>query len=107
VGTGAYKGIKYLVDPGVTAGVGLIERAKEAIHSGYQTVRRWFGLGNEIGKSPQEPYAGVKRASEYLKSQGVPRNYRVQILQSFDVRTIRMRVAGDSMFWITFFGWRS
>lgn len=51
-----------------------------------------------------EVYAGVREASEYLKSQGVPRQYRKQILESFDVRTIKMETAGDSTFGIRFYG---
>jgi len=54
-----------------------------------------------------EPYEGVKEASEYLKSQGVPREYRKQILESFDRRTIRIEIAGDSTFGIRFYGGNS
>jgi hypothetical protein len=39
-----------------------------------------------------------------LKSQGVPRQFRKQILESFDVRTIKMETAGDSTFGIRFYG---
>ena len=47
---------------------------------------------------------GVKEASEYLKEQGVPREYRKQILESFDVRTIGMQTAGDSTYGLRFYG---
>jgi RHS repeat-associated protein len=53
-------------------------------------------------ESLNDPYAGVKQASEYLKSIGATRAERVQILQSFDVRTIRVCQAGDDMFAIRF-----
>ena len=55
-------------------------------------------------KTSDEVYAGVRKASEYLKSQGVPRQFRKQILESFDVRTINMETAGDSTFAIRFYG---
>lgn len=51
-----------------------------------------------------DPYAGVKDASEYLKSQGVPRAYRKQILESFDVDTIKLQTAGDSTYGLIFYG---
>ncbi len=77
VGSGAYKGIKYLVDPGATAGIGLIERAKESIHSGYQTARRWFGLNDKV---PQFSTIAAERMEN-------PNRYvPVQILQDV-VRT--------------------
>lgn len=49
-------------------------------------------------------YAGVKQASEYLKQQGVPRKYRKQVLESFDVRTIKLETAGESTYGLRFYG---
>lgn len=60
--------------------------------------------GEGGSKTSDEVYAGVREASEYLKSQGVPRQYRKQILESFDVRTIKMEVAGDNTFGLRFYG---
>ncbi len=54
--------------------------------------------------SKNDLYTGVKEASEFLKSQNVPRDYRKQILESFDVRTIKMETAGDSTYGIRFYG---
>lgn len=59
--------------------------------------------GNGGTANTQDTYSGVKQASEYLKSQGVPRQYRKQILESFDVRTIKMDVAGDSTYGLRFY----
>lgn len=50
-----------------------------------------------------DPYSRVKQASEYLKSQGVPRNIRKQVLESFDVRIFSMSVADDSTFGLRFY----
>ena len=47
---------------------------------------------------------GVKQASEYLQSQGVPRAYRKQILESFDVETIKLQTAGESTYGLRFYG---
>ena len=52
----------------------------------------------------QDPYLGVKQASEYLKGQGVGRKYRKQILESFDVRTINIKIADDSTYGLRFYG---
>ena len=38
-----------------------------------------------------------------MKSQNVPRQYRKQILESFDVRTIKMETAGDATYGIRFY----
>ena len=51
----------------------------------------------------RDMYEGVKKASEYLKSQEVPRKFRKQILDSFDVRTIKLEVAGESIYGLRFF----
>jgi hypothetical protein len=54
-------------------------------------------------KNFNDPYAGVKQASEYLKSQGVPRKYRKQVLESFDVRTISVEVADENTYGLRFY----
>jgi len=62
-------------------------------------------IADAAAKTPltPNPYAGVQEASAYLKAQGVPRDARVQILQSFDVRTIQVRQAGGSEFGLRYF----
>jgi hypothetical protein len=59
----------------------------------------------DAAKTPltPNPYAGVQEASAYLNAQGVPRDARVQILQSFDVRTLQVRQAGGSEFGLRYF----
>ncbi len=52
-------------------------------------------------------YAGVKEASAYLKSLDISRAKRVQILQSFDVKTINMKVASKETFGLRFYGGNS
>ena len=61
----------------------------------------WLRGGTKVMPSP---YDGVKQASEYLKSQGVPRKYRKQILESFDINTIKLQIAGDDTYGLRFYG---
>ena len=56
------------------------------------------------GESTGDVYDGVKQASEYLKQQGVPRQYRKQILESFDVGTIKLEIAGKNTYSLRFYG---
>ncbi|RHR83745.1 hypothetical protein DWW33_15360 [Roseburia sp. AF15-21] len=69
-------------------------------------VKRPQQLGNigESGSNSVYSYDGVKQASEYLQSQGVPRVYRKQILESFNVETIKLQTAGDSTYGLRFYG---
>ncbi|MGV1826927.1 RHS repeat-associated core domain-containing protein [Agrobacterium vitis] len=50
-----------------------------------------------------DPYRGVKDASKYLKDTGVPRQYRKQVLESFDRDAIQVRPAGPSEYGIRYF----
>ena len=69
-------------------------------------VKRPQQLGNvgESGSNSVYSYDGVKQASEYLQSQGVPRVYRKQILESFNVEKIKLQTAGDSTYGLRFYG---
>ena len=58
----------------------------------------------ESGSNTVYSYDGVKQASEYLQSQGVPRAYRKQILESFDVETIKLQTAGENTYGLRFYG---
>lgn len=49
-------------------------------------------------------FNGVKEASKYLKDQGVSRVYRKQILESFNVETIKLEVAGENTYGLRFYG---
>lgn len=49
-------------------------------------------------------YEGVQAASKYLQEQGVPRVYRKQILESFEVGTISLRTADNVTFGLRFYG---
>lgn len=57
---------------------------------------------NSSQKVSNPTYDGVKDASAYLKEQGVPRDFRKQHLESFDVRTIKMENATDSTYGLRF-----
>ncbi len=60
-------------------------------------------LGAAKAPLTPNPYAGVQEASAYLRAQGVPRNVRKQVLESFDVRTIGVRQAGASEYGLRYF----
>ncbi len=70
-----------------------VERLRESV-AGHESAKN----------SVSDPYRGVKEASEYLKSKGVPRKYRKQVLESFDVETINLRTVGENMFGMRFYG---
>lgn len=38
-----------------------------------------------------------------MRDMGIPRNIRTQVLQSFDVRTIRVRAAGEAEYGLRYF----
>ena len=68
-------------------------------------VRATGQVASTAGKAAAnrgDTYQGVQQASAYLKSMGVPRAKRVTILQSFDIPTIKVRVADDATFGIRF-----
>ena len=58
-----------------------------------------------VAKMPltANPYAGVREASAYLKSQGASRAQRVEWLQSFKAETIGVRAAGNSEYGLRYF----
>ena len=62
------------------------------------------GNSKSGSSSVDDVYDGVKKASEYLKQQGVPRKFRKQILESFDVRTIKLETAGENTYGLRFYG---
>jgi len=49
-------------------------------------------------------YGGVRAASSYLQKIGVPRVYRKEILQSFDVGSITLRKARNKTYGLRFYG---
>ncbi|QEH44079.1 RHS repeat-associated core domain-containing protein [Chitinophaga sp. XS-30] len=67
-----------------------------AIFGGLSTVSN---MGGGAGA-----YDGVRAASNYLQAQGVPRAYRKQILESFEVGTISLRTADNATFGLRFYG---
>jgi hypothetical protein len=73
-------------------------KAVEAVKGSIRNVRE-----NRRGTSA-DPYADVKKASVFLKEQGLPRELRKDILESFNVRTIKMDIADDSTYGLRFYG---
>ena len=51
-----------------------------------------------------DAYVGVKEASQYLKEMGLPRNVRKDILESFDIGSIKVEQAGANSYGIRFYG---
>ena len=51
-----------------------------------------------LSKCSPDPYKGVKDASAYLRSMGVNRAQRKQIIDSFEINTLSVLKAGNSQF---------
>lgn len=67
--------------------------------------RNWAkDLEATAAKGGAGAYDGVRAASNYLQAQGVPRAYRKQILESFEVGTISLRTADNATFGLRFYG---
>ena len=49
-------------------------------------------------------YDGVREASKYLKELGLPHDIRKDILESFDIRTIKVDIAGSESYGLRFYG---
>ncbi len=89
-----------------SAGISFVSGAVELFTLGSASV------GNQVIKTGTttaargsgSAYDGVRAASSYLQKAGVPRVYRKQILQSFNIETISLRTAGNSTFGLRFFG---
>ncbi|MDD2401769.1 MAG: hypothetical protein PHD60_06140 [Clostridia bacterium] len=104
-----------------TFGDNVAEKAKGFTRGAFDNTRLVLGnqrgsVGGNVGRNAGEgtsevnaginqlePYIGVKQASEYLKSQGVPRKVRKTVLESFDRRTIYMDQAGEDTFGVRFY----
>ncbi len=87
-------------------GIGSIERSGVSISSGSTLTNSQIDLtilGSSAAKNLPNPYAGIQDASAFLKSQGVSRADRVQILQSFNPQNITVRQAGSSEFGLRYF----
>lgn len=54
-------------------------------------------------RTADDVYAGIREASQLMREMGVRRSVRRQVLQSFDVRTIRVRAAGEAEFGLRYF----
>ncbi|WP_197041706.1 hypothetical protein [Robinsoniella sp. KNHs210] len=64
----------------------------------------WLLTRGTRGVNIPHKYDGGNQASDYLKSQNVPRLFRKQILESFDVGTIKLEKAGESTYGLRFYG---
>lgn len=76
----------------------------QTVNTGYPKHRV---IEKDVFLNPVDIYSGIKNASKYLKSQNVPRKYRKQILQSFDIHTIKIKIADDHTYGIRFYGGNS
>ncbi len=59
--------------------------------------------GVRSARHADDLYQGVRQASEYLQRQGVSRRYRKQIIESFEIETIQVRLAGPNEFGIRYY----
>ncbi|AKL98220.1 hypothetical protein [Endomicrobium proavitum] len=73
---------------------------KEATEAIAKNIAK-HAIAETAGKAVE--YAGVKEASAYLMSQGVSRNRRIEILNSFDIRTITVSKADNATYGLRFF----
>ena len=87
----------------VFTGTSLAKGMGRSMFSGYSS-----GTNSNINSTGSylnsDPYAGVKDASKYLRALGVNRQYRKQILQSFDAETISLITANNSTYGLRFYG---
>ncbi len=63
---------------------------------------RYAGLVPFVSEA-RKGYKGVKEASALLKSNNVPREYRKQIIESFEIDTIQIRKAGNNEYGLRYF----
>ena len=75
-----------------------VEEAQDASKAADNVIDRTKGKDQL-----NDPYIGVKQASEYLQSQGVPRQFRKTTLESFDIDTIKLDVAGSNTYGLRFY----
>ncbi|WP_207667473.1 hypothetical protein [Clostridium sp. 1xD42-85] len=91
-----------------TGGATFIIKDKDfAVDAKSQTFNMQHGEGEKVKTrgtgNLNDPYVGVKQASEYLKSLGVPRQFRKTTLESFEIGTIRLDVAGSNTYGLRFY----
>ena len=85
--------------------------SEEGIEEAMTGTLQWIPVGRALqmlkivktAKVRGSAFDGVRNASNYLKEAGVPRLYRKQILQSFDIGTISLNRAGNSTFGLRFY----
>lgn len=85
----------------VTGGIKMADKVAPGIVSVKDDITKVYD--DLFKKRTNDPYAGVKQASDYLKSQGIPRVYRKQILESFNVKTITIDIADDATYGLRFY----
>ncbi|WP_218975607.1 pre-toxin TG domain-containing protein [Metabacillus litoralis] len=91
----------------ITLGVGgassILLRNRPNINGSIEGKRKGNEEGVEGTVKLNDPYNGVKQASDYLKSQGVPRQFRKTTLESFEIGTIKLDVAGTNTYGLRFY----
>ena len=92
IGRNVYQGVKLA---GEVGGGGMAMRG--AVASGERSV---VAAKTSLTSNP---YAGVQEASAYLRAQGIPREIRKQVFQSFYMQTIKVRQAGVSEYGLRYF----
>lgn len=86
---------------GVTGGAG-----SAAAHGLGNLGGRLLGNQGALPEMP-DPYAGVREASQYLQSIGVPRQFRKEALESFTPGTITMNTADSGTYGLRHWGGQS
>jgi RHS repeat-associated protein len=92
--------------PGALAGPGVELKGLGALAGLTRALLRAREATEAVNASRAAPeyFAGVRSASEHLQDLGFSRATRKEILESFDVSTLKIRRAGASEFGLRFFG---
>jgi RHS repeat-associated protein len=83
-------------------GVGGMQRPTSSVVPLQTSAILEEGIEN-VAKPGGSAYDGIRAASEFLQEQRVPREFRKQILQSFEVETISLQVADNATYGLRFY----
>lgn len=101
--SGANGAGSYAATPGPHTVNGLLRATAESSATGLVPLGG-RGPTQRLGDLSPNPYQGVREASQWLQEQGVPRQYRVEALQSFSPGTVSLQTADSSVYGLRHYG---
>ncbi|MFA0848587.1 DUF6531 domain-containing protein [Curtobacterium sp. WHRI 8282] len=101
--SGANGAGSYAAAPGPHTVNGLLRATAESSATGLVPLGG-RGPTQRLGDLSPNPYQGVREASQWLQEQGVPRQYRVEALQSFSPGTVSLQTADSSVYGLRHYG---